>query len=117
MPSSRAILSPRLAARNGRGSLRPASIAREGYWDGRVGRLSGAAHDETEELSHAELGKIKGDRDALAEREKELRVGPGLDLSRLTRVVAQAVKRQREGLARVKEPEPIRDALRAPGGR
>lgn len=101
MPSSRAILPPRPAARNGRGSLRPASIAREGYWDGRLGRLSGATHDETGELRHAELGKIKGNRDALAEREKELRVGPRLDLSRLTRAVGEAIERHKEGPLRM----------------
>lgn len=68
--------------------------------------------DETDDLWAEELAKQKASLEALEEREKELRVGPRLDLSRLTRVVAQAVERQKEGLARVKEPEMIRDALR-----
>ena len=66
---------------------------------------------------HGELAKLKGNPDALAERDKELRIGPRLDFCELNRIVDEAVAEQHESLLDIEEPEKIRGALRVLVGR
>ena len=73
--------------------------------------------DGTDEVWHEEMAKLKESLDALAEREKELRIGPRLDFSELNRIVDEAVAEQREGLLEVEDAEKVRDALRVLVGR
>ncbi len=68
--------------------------------------------DETDDLWADELGKLKANLAALEEREKELNIGPRLDLSRLTRAIQKTICRQKDGLLGAREPEMVRDGLR-----
>lgn len=73
--------------------------------------------DETDELWNEELAKQQANLKALQKRVEELETGPRLDIAHLTRVVEQAIERQRRGVIEVKEPERIRNALRVLVGR
>jgi DNA invertase Pin-like site-specific DNA recombinase len=83
----------------------------------RLMKEAAARGDRTDRLWAAELARLNASLEALEEHERELTIGPRLDLGLLSQLVQGAVSRKQDEFARMTDPAEIRESLRVLVGR